>query len=85
MHMTHRMMNVALMTSNDDIESSSSTTTTKKRQSGKKLYTAGILNEKLTIFHIKVFAFLMNNIKVDSEFVVPHSKLGVCFSLLCSV
>jgi hypothetical protein len=49
--MTHRMMNVGLMTSNDDIESSSSTTTWKKRQSeGKKLYTAGILNEKLTFF-----------------------------------
>lgn len=48
--MTHRMMNVGLMTSNDDIESSSSTTTTRKRQSEKELHTAGILNEKLTFF-----------------------------------
>jgi hypothetical protein len=55
--MTHRMMNVGLMTSNDDIESSSSTTTWKKRQSeGKKLYTAGILNGKLTfLFYIRYF------------------------------
>jgi hypothetical protein len=64
--MTHRMMNVALMTSNDDIESSSSRTTTtttmtttKKRQSGRrKLYTAGISNEKLTCFKV---ADLMND------------------------
>ena len=35
MHMTHRMMNVALMTSNDDIESSSSVTTKKENNQRK--------------------------------------------------
>lgn len=50
-NMTHCMMNVALMTSNDDIESSSSRTTTNQKTIRKTrtfFYTAGILNEKLT-------------------------------------
>lgn len=80
--MTHCMMNVGLMTSNDDIESSSSstTTTTRKKTIGtrrKIFYTAGILNEKLTCFLERflnewaiiidfVFLFLLSRFEIES-------------------
>lgn len=67
MHMTHRMMNVGLMTSNDDIESSSSTTTRKKQSETKKIQTAGILNEKLTIFFFDQVFSLINDVNNNNS------------------